>query len=313
MPASARCSRSLSSDANRWASPSRGTGSSRPPTATEMRPRLLADDQQHRVGLLAQAQRRPVAHSHVDAGRLRRLAERQLAGGGGDAARTEDHGAVVQRAALGEDGPEQRRRHLGVHGFAGMHVGGQRHLPLDGDQGADALARQGGGGVGQLVRDGMVRVVAEKPPDAVTAQHHQAAPQFRLENDHQAHQHDGQQVVEDVAEDGQVEADDGDLGDQEQRDHDEAEAAHQSGAARLAQQAQGDEDGQGEDADLHQIVHARGFVELGQAFLQRSASLRSPPHRARCRCRSASNRRTASRVSAASCTRKTWAAPCARA
>ena len=35
--------------------------------------RLLADDQQHRVGLVAQGQGRPVAHAHVRA--FRRLAQ----------------------------------------------------------------------------------------------------------------------------------------------------------------------------------------------------------------------------------------------
>ena len=83
----------------------------------------------------------------------------------------------------------------------------------------------------------------------------------------------GKEIIEDAAEDGKVEADDHNLGDEKQPDDDEAEAAHQTGAARLAQQAQRDVDGQGEDADLHQIAHAHGFIELGQAFLQWSASL----------------------------------------
>ena len=58
-------------------------------------------------------------------------------------------------------GPQQRRRHLGVHGLAGVDEGAQRHVAFDGDQGADALARQRGGGVGQLVGDRVLRVVAE--------------------------------------------------------------------------------------------------------------------------------------------------------
>ena len=119
-----------------------------------------------------------------------------------------------------------------------------------------------------------------------------------------------QQIVENAAQDGQIEAGDDDLGDEEQADDDQAQAAHDAGPARLAEQAQNQVDGHGEDGDLDQIARADRFVELGQTFLQEIPLLRL-------RVESLAAKRsmrlepglTASRVSATSWTRHDLGGP----
>ena len=157
-------------------------------------------------------------HAHVGAA-LRRRPQWELAAGRGDSAGRENHSAVVQRAAFAENRAEQGGRHFGIDRLAGLDKRVQRHLPLDGDQSAHAVARKSFRRVGELVRHGVALVDDEKAEDAVATNDHEAATELGLEDHDQAKHHGGDQVIEDSGQHGQVEAGDHDLGDQEKPDH----------------------------------------------------------------------------------------------
>ena len=114
----------------------------------------------------------------------------------------------------------------------------------------------------------MLAVVSEKAQDSIAAQYHQTAAQLRLKDDEQAEQHGRQQVIENAAQNGQIEAGDDDLSDEKQADDDETQAAHDTRAARPPQETQDEVDRHAEDGDLDQIACADRFVKLGQPFLQ---------------------------------------------
>src|SRR5262249_20341287 len=135
-------------------------------------------------------------------------------------------------------------------------------------QAANAIARQTLGGVGQLVGNGMMLHGDQVAQHPIAAQHHQPAPQLRLEHDQQADDDPRQQVVEDLAQFVQVEAGDDDLGDQEEPDDEQGEAADHAGPARFAQKAKDGVDGQRQDDDFHEIAEADRFDELGQPSSQ---------------------------------------------
>ena len=94
---------------------------------------LLGDDEGERVGLLADPERRAVARAVL----LRELGvggQREKAGGGRDALRLDDDGAVVQRSVRGEDADQQVEREPGVEGDAVLDVVAQALLALEDDQ-----------------------------------------------------------------------------------------------------------------------------------------------------------------------------------
>ena len=103
-----------------------------------------------------------MAHAHVNAVALRRLAQRQLARRRRESAVAHDHRPVVQRAALAENRPQQRRRHFCVDWLARLDERFQHGLALNDDQRADTFAGHRFRGVGELVRDGMLAIVGRR-------------------------------------------------------------------------------------------------------------------------------------------------------
>ncbi len=71
-----------------------------------------------------------------------------------------------------------------------------------------------------------MRVADDVAKHAIAAEHDQAAAQLRLKDYHQAEQHGGEQVIEHVAELGQIEAGQDHLGNEKEADDDKAQAAH---------------------------------------------------------------------------------------
>src|SRR5579884_857075 len=126
----------------------------------------------------------------------------------------------MQWAALAENRPQQIDRYFAVDGLARFDVHGQGHLALNDDERADVVARHGFGGVGQAVGDRIARRLRELTQQTITAQYHQATPQLRLEDDQQPQQPRRQQIIEDVAQDEQIEARDDEVSNEEQA-HDE--------------------------------------------------------------------------------------------
>ena len=113
----------------------------------------------------------------------------------------------------------------------------------------------------------------EQTQDLIAAEHHQPAPQFRLENDEQPQHHGGQQVIEDLAQFRQGEGGDDYLGDQEQADHDQPHGPDHARTARGAEEAQRGINGHGQNGDLDEVACAHRIVELPQSYIQRLASL----------------------------------------
>src|SRR5205823_5487330 len=100
-------------------------------------------------------------------------------GGGGDPAVAQHHRAIVQRRVFRKQRLYQRRRHVGVDRLASLDNRVERYVALDRDQGADALARQRFGRVGQLVRQRRRRVVDQVPQRTIAPQQDQPTPQLR--------------------------------------------------------------------------------------------------------------------------------------
>src|SRR5205807_9262500 len=80
----------------------------------------------------------------------------------------------------------------------------------------------------------------------------------------------GQEVIEALAQLGQIKRGDDDLRREKQANDDEAQPAVEcrAGAARLAQEVQDRVDDDRQDGDLHQVARAYRFVELRQAIEQ---------------------------------------------
>ena len=104
-------------------------------------PGLLGHHEGDGVVFFSQADGRAMPRAKVLAQpRIHR--ERQKAGRRRHAILLDDHGAVVQRRAVLKDRHQQVVADLRVQGDAAFGVVAQANLPLDGDDGAGALARQ---------------------------------------------------------------------------------------------------------------------------------------------------------------------------
>ena len=105
---------------------------------------LLGDHDDERVGLLGDAEGRPVAGPEA-LGVDRRLGERQQRAGREDRVAADDDGAVVERRPGREDRAQEVGRQVAVDHDAGLGDLLEPGLALDDDERAVAVGRQAGG------------------------------------------------------------------------------------------------------------------------------------------------------------------------
>src|SRR5207237_3446989 len=99
---------------------------------------------------------------------------------------------------------------------------------------------------------------------AIAAQENKAPAQLRLEDDDDADQDRGEQIVQNLAELGKTEAGDDRLSGQEKADDHQPQPANHARAARFAQKAQNEIDEHRQDHDLNEIPFPHHLVELRQ-------------------------------------------------
>ena len=193
-------------------------------------PVLLGDDDDDRVGLLGDAERRTVTGPEA-LGLDRRLGQRQERPGRHDPVVADDHRPVVERRFRGEDRAQQVGRDVAVDHHTGLGHLFEAGLALEHDQGALAVHRQLRRGARDLIRDmdGGARLGRRQEPaeGADPADALERPPQLRLEDDDQGEQADDRAGLEDLREEAEVERDREGV-DQEQ----DADADHQADRAR---------------------------------------------------------------------------------
>ena len=177
--------------------PSRSRISS-PSKATEMMPLFPRPPRRPRRSP-RDAERGAVAGAEL-LGQLGVARERQEAGGGGDPVVLDDHRAVVKRRVRGEDVDEQVVRDRGVELDPVLDVVAEPLQPLDDDQRADTLGRQGRGGEDDVAERRDHLLLLGQPPERVAPEVGERPADLLLEeHDDREREHD-QEVFEDVLE-----------------------------------------------------------------------------------------------------------------
>ena len=199
---------------------------------------FLADNDNDGIGVFTHAKTGTVAGSHILA-HFQVVGQRQHAAGCHDYTVPDDHGAIMQRGTLIENGAQHFGDDIGVHRSAGTDDFFQVVLALQHHQCAGAR-------IGKLFRciaDGHHRAlpypaqrrigaaVAEQPPgpDRRLAHAFQCTAQFRLKDHHRRRKADGEHVVEYPGHGAQVEH-----VSQTVENHDQQNTAHQLTGAGFA-------------------------------------------------------------------------------
>src|SRR5664280_1375851 len=209
---------------------------------------LLGDDHDHRVGLLRDPERRPVAGAEalgVD-GRLRQREHRARRD---DRRAADDHGAVVERATRREDRLQEIGREVRVDHHAGLRDLLEAGFPLHDHQGPESRARQVGRsarhGEGHLLGAPLVGGRGEPGERSNPSDPLEGAAELGLEDDHEREQADDRTGLHELGEQAQAHG----LGDRiDQEDH--AAADHEPDCARPAYQAEEPVDDERGDRDV---------------------------------------------------------------
>jgi hypothetical protein len=194
--------------------------------------RLLADDDDERVGLLGQAERGavPRAEALVGDGELR---ERQDHAGRDDGVALDEHGAVVERAVGREQADDEVGADARLDAGAGFGVFVQADVALDGDDGADLGAGQPLHGLDQLLDDLALLHAVEEADHAALAEAGEGGAQLGVEHDDGGDGAVLEELLEDVADQLEVEEAGQEVGQRE----DEQAGEHLDGA-RAGEQLQ---------------------------------------------------------------------------
>ena len=209
---------------------------------------FFGDDDGYGVGFFGEAESGAVAEAEGAVGEFL-LADREDAGGGGDAFVADDDASVVKGGFGVEEGEGEFGGEFSIDGDAGFDLVFEADVTFDGEECPEAFFGEDGGAVGDEVEEGLFFRSVEAE-EARAAEAGEAVAEFGLEDDDEGEGDDDDGFGDDPLDDDEFE----ELGDEGEADEDDAEADEDAGSAGGAEEAVKLVDEDPEDKNLQAVL-----------------------------------------------------------